>query len=48
MQGTALVIMASLCLASVGFYISKKNSYPGSISVLVCGQSIIHNHSNSF
>jgi hypothetical protein len=48
MQGTALVIKASLCLASVGFYISNKNSYPDFISVLVCGQSIIYNHSNSF
>ncbi len=40
MQGTALVIKASLCLASVGFYISKKNSYPDSASVLVRGQSV--------
>jgi hypothetical protein len=50
MQGTELVVTAPLCFTSGSFYISMKISYPPSAgtSVLVCGQSIIHNHSNSF
>jgi hypothetical protein len=48
MQDTELVIRAALCCASGGFHISKKNSYPNSASVLVCGQSIIHNYYTLF
>ena len=50
MQDTELVVTAALCIAGGGFHISTKDSYPGSAgtSVLVCGQSIIHNHFNSF
>jgi len=42
MQGTELVVTATLCFASGGFNVSTKNSYPDSVgmSVLVYGQSI--------
>jgi len=42
MQDTELVVTVILCIASGGFHISTKNSYPASAgtSVLVCGQSI--------
>jgi len=48
MQDTELVIMAALCIASGDFHISTGNSYTASAgtSVLVCGQSIIHNYFN--
>jgi hypothetical protein len=43
MQGTELVVTWTLCLASGGFYVSKKNSCPASVgmSVLVCGQNAV-------
>ncbi len=43
MQDTELVVTAALCLASGGFHISTKNSYPASAGmlVLVCGQSMV-------
>ncbi len=42
MQSTELVLTATLCFASGGFYISTKNSCPASAgtSVLVCDQSV--------
>ncbi len=45
MQDTELVVTATLCFASGGFHISKKNSNLGSAGtgVLVCGQNIICN-----
>jgi hypothetical protein len=50
MQETELAVTAALCSASGSFHISKKISYPASAgkSVLVCGQSIIHNYFNFF
>jgi len=50
MQDTELVVRLALCFASGGFYISTKNSCPRSVgtSVLVCGQSMIHNHLTLF
>ena len=46
MQDTELVVTATLCFASGGFHISKKNSYPASAGtgVLVRGQNIIHTY----
>ncbi len=46
MQDTELVVTSTLCLASEGFHISRKNSNPASAGalVLVCGQSIMHNY----
>ncbi len=43
MQDTELVVTATLCIASGGFHISTKNSYPGSsgTDVLVCGQRMV-------
>jgi hypothetical protein len=45
MEGTELVVKATVCFANGGFNISAKNSCPASVgmSVLVCGQNIIHN-----
>jgi len=42
MQGTELVVTATLCFTSGGFHISTKNSNPASAGkyVLVCGQSV--------
>ena len=42
MQGTELVVKATVCFAKGGVRISAKNSYPASAgtSVLVCGQSV--------
>jgi len=50
MLGTELVVTATLCFASADSYMSINSSYPASAEtrVLVCGQSIIHNHFNSF
>ena len=50
MQDTELVVTATLCYTSGGFYISTKNSNPVSAGkyVLVCGRSIIYNRFNSF
>ena len=50
MKETELVVTATLCSAGGGFHISKEISYPASAetSVLVCGQSIIHNYFNFF
>jgi len=50
MQGAELVVMAVLCLASGGFHISTKNSYPDSAGtfVLVCGQNLIRTYFNPF
>jgi hypothetical protein len=50
MQGTELVVTAPLCFTSGGFHISTKNSNPTSVGmlVLVCGQSMIHNHVTLF
>jgi len=49
-QDTELVVTAILSFTSGGFHISTKNSYPASAgtSVLVCGQSMIHNYLKSF
>jgi len=43
MQGTELVVKATVCFAKGGVNISTINSYPASVgmSVLVCGQSIV-------
>ncbi len=50
MQDTELVVTATLCSASGGFHISKKNSNPASAGmlVLVCGQNIIRTYFNPF
>jgi len=42
MQGTELVVKATVCFAKGGFNVSKKNSCPASAGtgVLVCDQSI--------
>ena len=50
MQNTELIVTAALCLAGEDFHISMKNSGPtfAGTGVLVCGQSIVHNHFNSF
>ena len=46
MQNTKLVVTMTLCFTSRGFHISAKIPYPASAgtSVLVCGQSMIHNY----
>ena len=48
MYSTELVVTATLCIASGGFHISAKNSYPGSAGtgVLVRGQNIIRTYFN--
>ena len=43
MQGTELVVKATVCFAKGGVNTSTINSYPASVrmSVLMCGQSIV-------
>jgi hypothetical protein len=43
MQGTELVVKATVCFAKGGVNTSTTNSYPASVrmSVLVCSQSIV-------
>jgi hypothetical protein len=50
MQNIELFVSAALCIAGEVFDSSTKNSNPASVAiiVMVCGQSIIHNHFNSF
>jgi len=50
MQATELVIKATVCFSKGGVNTSTINSYPTSVgmSVLVRGQSIIHNYFNYF
>jgi len=50
MQGTELVVTATLRLASGDFHISRENSNPASARtlVLVCGQDINRTYFNPF